>query len=769
LDHPSATRTAIPRAARLDALAESGLLLRPDPELDRMARLSASAVDAPTALVSLVTEEGVVFAGRAGRSGPWSRARELPLDHTFCREVVERDAPLVVEDARTDACLAASAAVRELGLVAYAGVPVRASEGHALGALCVIDTAPRAWTAREMELLADAAVLAGHRIAKRRAAIRARRWSEAVSHGLVEGAPVGIVVMGPDGTVEMANRAFAHLVGAPVAASVQDAPISAWVAGDHRDRLREALARVAAGQGVSRLDTVLLHAGGEPIEVEVVVGPLAGAGARLQMFVRDARERLRARRALDRSVALLQSTLEASGDGVLAMDHRGSVLASNRAFSTLWGIPDPRALEGDRAALREVWSALCAPEAFEAVVDGLLRSPESERREELAFRDGRTVEMESVPFRLGGETQGRVWTFRDITERRREEEIRAELEGRIRMAAMEWTRTFDTLDAPFLLLDGDGRIARLNVAALARLGAPAYADVLGRPLAEVDAGEPWSAAARAAAETARTGAPASTRLRDPSGRTWDIVTSRFERGDPPAPMVILLVRDVTEPARSDQMQALGSLLAGVAHEVRNPLFGISSTLDAMEVCLEDGGVRRFSDVLRTQVARLGALMQDLLDYGRPAEYTLRPGPADPVVRAAAAHCDPLAAASGVRVVAELEPELPPVSLDRTRLEQALENVIDNAIRHSPRGGTVRVRTAARDGELRCDVEDEGPGFGAAELAHVFDPFFTRRRGGTGLGLSLVQRIVHEHGGTVCASNRPEGGARIRISLPLAGR
>jgi len=101
-----------------------------------------------------------------------------------------------------------------------------------------------------------------------------------------------------------------------------------------------------------------------------------------------------------------------------------------------------------------------------------------------------------------------------------------------------------------------------------------------------------------------------------------------------------------------------------------------------------------------------------------------------------------------------------------------ENLIDNAIQHSPRGGKVRVRVrqTERSGRplVEARVEDSGNGFRPDDLDRVFEPFFTRREGGTGLGLSIVHRILDEHSGTIEAANRPEGGAVITLRLPPAG-
>lgn len=224
--------------------------------------------------------------------------------------------------------------------------------------------------------------------------------------------------------------------------------------------------------------------------------------------------------------------------------------------------------------------------------------------------------------------------------------------------------------------------------------------------------------------------------------------------------------------RSETMSAMGALVAGVAHEVRNPLFGISSILDAMDARL---GAReeyqRYVSVLRGQLDRLAELMRELLEYGRPQSLELSPGSTEDVVALAVDSCRPLAERSEVKLVNDVRRGFAPVAMDRRRLLQVFQNLIENAIQHSPRHGVVGVEAEeTREDGLRwiaCAVKDSGPGFRSEELARIFEPFFSRRRGGTGLGLSIVQRIVEEHGGRISVANRPEGGAVMTVRLPLS--
>lgn len=239
---------------------------------------------------------------------------------------------------------------------------------------------------------------------------------------------------------------------------------------------------------------------------------------------------------------------------------------------------------------------------------------------------------------------------------------------------------------------------------------------------------------------------------------------------------IVAARDITQRKgmqealrRGERMSAIGSLVAGVAHEVRNPLFGIAATLDAFEA--EFGVTEETKDyltTLRNDVSRLTRLMNDLLEFGRPQDVIRHVQSIEPLIAETIRVCRPKAREKQVEIRQQVAPSLPRVSVDADRMLQVFKNVVENAIDHSKSGDAVEIR-AERDGDgtLVCNVTDSGPGFRSEDLPHVFEPFFTRRRGGSGLGLAIVQKIVAEHGGKVMALNRASGGARIEIRIPAA--
>jgi hypothetical protein len=158
---------------RLKALRETELMdsVAEEP-FDRLAQLAAKLLNAPVALISLVDDERQFFKSCFGLAEPWNSARQTPLSHSFCRHALDSPDPLVIEDARTHSLVHDNLAIRDLDVVAYAGVPLITRSGHALGTLCVIDHQPRSWTSDQIETLKTltAAVVSEIELARARTA-----------------------------------------------------------------------------------------------------------------------------------------------------------------------------------------------------------------------------------------------------------------------------------------------------------------------------------------------------------------------------------------------------------------------------------------------------------------------------------------------------------------------------------------------------------------------------------------------------------------------
>jgi signal transduction histidine kinase len=386
------------------------------------------------------------------------------------------------------------------------------------------------------------------------------------------------------------------------------------------------------------------------------------------------------------------------------------------------------------------------------------------------------VSARSLPYR--GRSV-RVTALRDVSARVKAEELQRRLETDLRHAAEEWRQTFDALDLGIVLADSEARLIRLNRAALAEAAQSSFGEAAGQKLGRLARVEPWRTLLDLHGRVGASGVSHVAQAFEPtSERSFYLLGSPWFRGAGEPPWRVLTFRDVTEFMKLQEqlrqsrvLEAMGSLVAGVAHEVRNPLFSISATVDAVEAIYGvQPELKQHVALLRSQVGRLTQLTRDLLDYGRPQALQRTSVDLGEVVRRACRACATLLENRRVSVEERLASGLPRLHVDAARVEQALENLLANAIQHSPEGGVVTVRggleTSAGERFVCCAVEDHGRGLDPEDFARVFEPFFTRRKGGTGLGLAIVRRIVSAHGGRAYATNRREGGACFTLWLPV---
>ncbi|MBV8517117.1 MAG: PAS domain S-box protein [Acidobacteria bacterium] len=340
----------------------------------------------------------------------------------------------------------------------------------------------------------------------------------------------------------------------------------------------------------------------------------------------------------------------------------------------------------------------------------------------------------------------------------------------------DWQFTLDSLPAAVLHLDDDRRILHANRRAREIAGIHDAATLIGRVLEDAGDGEPWSGAARLLRLARENDVSMTGKVDDESHRSWSVSATPAPRGSRMRSVVVL--SDITaiadleaEMHRVEAMAEFGQVVAGVAHEVRTPLFALATTLEVLQGSIGAGDERarlRF-EMMRAQIMRLNALMHDLLEYGKAPALDVAPQTLTHSIADALQLNAEAARTRGVTLRNEFPAAAPLVLIDASRMITALRNVIENALQHAPAQSEVVVRggTNAAQDRVLCVIEDAGAGFRAQDLPSVMEPFFTRRSGGTGLGLAIVHRIVELHGGSVTAENRAEGGARITIELPRA--
>ncbi|MGQ0732095.1 MAG: GAF domain-containing protein [Acidobacteriota bacterium] len=196
------------KSARLESLRRTALLdSPPDAAFDRLTRLASNILGVPVALVSLVDDRRQFFKSQVGLPEPWASARETPLSHSFCRHVASSAAPLIVGDARTEPAFAGHPAIADLGVVAYAGMPLTTVDGHTIGSFCAIDSEPHEWTEQELSIIRELATsvmteieLKGAlRESERRAAAAEREQQERIA--LLDSTSEGILGVDLEGVV----------------------------------------------------------------------------------------------------------------------------------------------------------------------------------------------------------------------------------------------------------------------------------------------------------------------------------------------------------------------------------------------------------------------------------------------------------------------------------------------------------------------------------------------------------------------------------------
>ena len=220
--------------------------------------------------------------------------------------------------------------------------------------------------------------------------------------------------------------------------------------------------------------------------------------------------------------------------------------------------------------------------------------------------------------------------------------------------------------------------------------------------------------------------------------------------------------------RSDRLAALGQLSAGLAHEIRNPLSTIKTSAEMLTQNMDPANslAREMAGFISSEVDRTNALVTRFLDFARPLsvrrETTDLIQVIDRAVDEVEKHSPPL----DVTIYKNYSPDIPPFLLDAQLMERVMYNLLLNAAQASPPQGSVTVKTRQFDGTVEIAVIDRGAGIDPKHLESIFNPFFTTKSAGVGLGLAIVSKIVDEHGGKISVESKPGDGSIFRVYLPF---
>ncbi len=221
-------------------------------------------------------------------------------------------------------------------------------------------------------------------------------------------------------------------------------------------------------------------------------------------------------------------------------------------------------------------------------------------------------------------------------------------------------------------------------------------------------------------------------------------------------------------ARADRLAALGTLAAGIAHEIRNPLVSVRTFIELLPERLEDEEFRtQFRELALSEIERICELLNDLLSFARPFPADADPSDPRELVAQTVRLLEPEARKRGASLVVSCTGDVPSVAVEAGRLKQVLMNLVLNALDATSHRGTVDIAASAAEGGAwtRLEVRDRGPGIAPDILARLFQPFVTDKETGSGLGLYVAHRIVTEHGGTLAVQARRGGGTAFTVLLP----
>lgn len=520
------------------------------------------------------------------------------------------------------------------------------------------------------------------------------------------------------------------------------------------------------------------------VEATVIYWPTVGP--RLFSFLRNITERKKAEEGLKRSYSLLNATLESTADGILVVDVEGKVVSFNQRFLELWQIPKSLAdKQDDRQLINFVLDQLEDPAAFLTRVHELYRSPQESSWEELKFRDGRVFERYSQPQRLGDAVVGRVWSFRDITERKKARE-------KLQKSEQEKRMVLDTVSEVIIYQDTQNNILWANKAAVGLLGLP-LDKIIGKNCCELWHHQAVSYFTCPAKDCLVTGKLESAETQTSDGRYWKINAQPLKDNNGVVTGVIETTMDITHQKNieaelrqekkiiekqledSRRLADIGTLAATVAHELRNPLGVINTAIYNLKAKIGDNQnfIKHIVNIEK-KIAESDQIIENLLSYSRLKIPNYEKLNVFSLLDDCLASCRNKYTGYNVEVKIDYDNCQRGLSMDADpmHITALFSNILDNAYQaFDDKKGRIIISVGCdkKKDTLNIVFTDNGCGMEEPELYKAFEPFFTTRSRGMGLGLSVCRQVVNLHSGAIDIKSKKGEGTSVYVSLPLKAK
>jgi PAS domain S-box-containing protein len=372
--------------------------------------------------------------------------------------------------------------------------------------------------------------------------------------------------------------------------------------------------------------------------------------------------------------------------------------------------------------------------------------------------------------------QGRratIGNYMDITERK-------QAEARVRQAAEEWRTTFDSITDAVSIHDKNYRILRVN-RAFADMFHMKPQQIIGQHCYEIMHGTdcPWDNCPHQ--QTLATRKPATIELYEPKvGLYLQASTSPILNERSEVVATVHIARDITERKHqeeqlimTDRLASVGELVAGIAHELNNPLTSVIGFSALLREAKVPAGVKEDLDIITHEAQRAAGIVKNLLTFARKHETVKQPSQINNIIEEVLKLRAYEQKVSNIAVRRHLARTLPEIPVDYFQMQQVLLNIIVNAetaMLDAHHKGTLTITTRKVNGTVRIILTDDGPGIPKENLDRIFNPFFTTKEvgKGTGLGLSICHGIITAHGGNIYARSKPGSGATFVVELPISG-